>query len=307
MLNMSLHNSGSIKFAFFGSSRLSVIVLDELKKLGFIPSLVITTPDKPQGRKLVLTSNIVKLWAIENSISVLDPTKLDGTFVDLLKKSTSSSDFATSRDSSGIQLFIVASFGKIIPEAVLSIPPKGTLNIHPSLLPRYRGPSPLPSAMLDDVKKTGVTIMKVDGEMDHGPIVAQKQITITEWPIYEKFEEMMAIEGAKLLADTIPKWMSGMITEKPQDHAAATYTKKVAKEDGLIYINDPKADQYLNFRKIQAYHEWPQAYFIADRRGQKIRVKITQASFTTGKLQIEKVIPEGGKEMNYEDFLRGLK
>jgi methionyl-tRNA formyltransferase len=161
--------------------------------------------------------------------------------------------------------------------------------------------------MLEDDKHTGITIMKMDEEMDHGSIIAQKNINIEEWPTYEEFEEMMAIMGAHLLENTLPKWINGDIREIEQDHSSATYTKKVTKEDGLIDIYDLKTDQYLNFRKIQAYHDWPQAYFFADRRGTRIRVKITEASFGDEKFTIKKVIPEGGKEMSYADFERGLK
>jgi methionyl-tRNA formyltransferase len=277
------------RFVFFGSSRLSVIVLDELENLGFMPSVVVTTPDKPKGRKLAITPNPVKEWAQNREIKVFDPEKLDTAFTHELKNSEC--DF-----------FVVASYGKIIPSEIINLPKFKTLNIHPSLLPKYRGASPLPSAMIDDTKETGVTIMRLDEQMDHGPIVAQKKITVSEWPIYEDFEEMMAKEGAKLLALTIPAWLEGKIKETEQDHSAATYTKKISKEDGEIDLN---SDPYSNFRKIQAYHQWPQAFFFVDSGKKKIRVKITSAEFKAGKLMIKKVVPEGKKEMNYEAFMRG--
>jgi methionyl-tRNA formyltransferase len=271
----------SIKFVFFGSSRLSVIVLDELEKLGLLPVLVVTTPDKPQGRKLQVMPNVVKQWALSKNIPVIDS-------LSLLKAGPQAAD-----------VFIVASYGRIIPKEIINMPARKTLNIHPSLLPKYRGPSPLPSAMLDDTKDTGISIMRLDEEMDHGPIVAQKAIHMNEWPTYEDFEEMMAREGSQLLASILPDWTAGKISEKEQDHSQATYTKKIIKENGLLDLN---ADQYLNFRKIQAYHEWPQAYFMHKDK----RVKVTQASFKDGKLIIEKVIPEGKKEMSYKDFQSGF-
>jgi methionyl-tRNA formyltransferase len=285
------------RFAFFGSSRLSEIVLDELEKAGFLPACAVTTPDKPQGRSFKLAPTPVKAWALKKNIPVFEPAKLDAAFVETLA-------------SKKCDLFVVASYGKIIPARIINIPPHKTLNIHPSLLPAYRGASPLPSAMLDDAKDTGVTIMRLDEEMDHGPIVAQKPIHVPEWPTYEDFEEMMAREGARLLAEIMPDWVAGKIAEKPQDHAQATYTKKIVKEDGLL---DPAADPYLNFRKIQAYHSWPQAYFMHEARDgakmRNMRVKVTQASFSKGvkgKLHIEKVIPEGKKEMSYKDFVSGF-
>ena len=268
---------------------MSVFVLDELAKLNLKPTFIVTTPDKPQGRKLIMTPNVVKQWALRHSIPVFDPAKLDSAFLDLLR-------------SHQCDVYVVASFGRIFPEELLYIPPRKTLNIHPSLLPQYRGASPLPTAILDDTKHTGVTIMRLDKEMDHGPIVAQREIIIDEWPTYEVFEERMAREGAQLLASILPEWINGKILEREQDHTKATYTKQISKEDGRI---DLAADPYTNFRKIQAYHHWPQAYFFIEKNDKNIRVKITHASFEKGVLAILSVIPEGGKEMPYRDFVNG--
>lgn len=298
-------NTTPVNFAFFGSSRFSVIVLDELYKLGFIPSLIVTTPDKPQGRKLTMTANVVKTWAIEKNISVFDPEKIDANIIESLKEKP-------------CDVFVVASYGKILPEALINIPPHKTLNIHPSLLPKYRGASPLQSVMLDDAKDTGISIMRIDEKMDHGPIIAKKEIRLTDyfldWPIYEDFEEFMAREGAKLLVKVISDWVMGKIKAQEQNHAEATYTKKMSKDDGQIYLTPdelkdslkiPEAKSYEVFRKIQAYHEWPGGYFFIEHAGKKIRVKITSASYDNQKLIIEKVIPEGSKEMSYKDFQSG--
>ena len=295
----------TVPFVFWGSSRLSVIVLDELKRLGYVPSLIVTTPDKPQGRKLIMTPNVVKTWANEHAVTVLSPIKLD-------------SDFIASLKIENWSLFVVASYGKIIPNEIVELPKYKTLNIHPSLLPQYRGASPLPTAILEDTKKTGVSIMQLDAEMDHGPIVAQKEICITDhfkdWPTYEDFEKFMAIQGAQLLVEILPDWVSGKISAREQDHSKATYTKKISKEDGKIDLTIeqskdttkiPQELAYDIFRKIQAFHEWPQAYFFIAREDKKIRVKITVASFDAGKLTIKKVIPEGKKEMNFNDFVLG--
>jgi methionyl-tRNA formyltransferase len=146
--------------------------------------------------------------------------------------------------------------------------------------------------------------MRIDAEMDHGPILAQKNITVSEWPTYEVFEEMMAREGGKMLAEALPGWIAGTIHEVEQDHGAATYTKKIKKEDGEVVL-DPNAsteDQYAIFRKIQAFHEWPTAFFFTEKNGVKIRVKITRASFSGGKLVIEKIIPEGKPEISFDRF-----
>lgn len=279
-----------IKYAFFGSSRFSALALAELERLGVLPSCVVTTPDKPVGRKLIMTPTPVKEWALQRGIRVYDPARLDASFGELLR-------------SEGCEVFIVASYGKILPVHIIDIPSRKTINIHPSLLPQYRGPAPLQASILDDTKDTGVTIMQIDEQVDHGPIIAQEKVTISEWPTYEDFEALMATKGARLLHSILNGWVAGSIKAADQDHSAATFTKKVTKEDGLI---DLSADPYTNFRKIQAYHEWPQAYFMFDHKGKKIRVKVTTASFASGNLIIEKVIPEGSKEMDYASFRRGF-
>ncbi len=276
-----------MRIGYFGSSKVSIYVLEELMKAGLVPAFVVTTPDKPQGRGLMMTPNVLKSFALEKGLKVYDPAKLDSAFQETLQKEV-------------CDVFIVASYGKIMPKSVVFMPKHKTLNVHPSLLPRYRGAAPLPTAMLEDTKKTGVTIMRLDEKMDEGPMIAVKEITISEWPTYEEFEEMMAREGGKLLAGILSDWVAGKIPEQKQEHSKATYTKKIQKEDAEL---DLKADPYLNFRKIQAYHEWPQAFFFAERDGKRLRVKATKASFTKGKLNIERVIPEGKAEMAFTDFL----
>jgi methionyl-tRNA formyltransferase len=277
-------------FVFFGTSKFAVYVLEELGKAGFMPSLVVTQPDKPQGRNLVPTPTPVKVWAMENNISCLEPTKLDTAFASKLKASKYS-------------LFIVASYGKIIPEYILDIPTHKTLNVHPSMLPKLRGASPLQSAILIE-EKTGVSIMRLDVEMDHGPIIAQKEVVISPWPPrVDYLEEKMAREGGKLLATILPDWTLGKLPEASQDHSQATYTKKIEKEEGLI---DLHADPYENYKKIQAYYGWPGTYFFELYKGKKIRVIIKEAKFSDQKLEITRVIPEGKKEMNYVDFKKWI-
>lgn len=297
-----LINVSGVPFAFFGSSRFSVIVLNELEKLSFVPTLIVTTPDKPRGRGLLIQQNPVKEWAFQRNITALDPVKLDARFIEELNSSV---------NKTGCGLFVVASYGKIIPLAVFNIPLHKTLNVHPSLLPKYRGASPLQSVILNDDKNTGVSIMRISEKMDEGPIIAQKEVSINEWPVYEEFEEVMAKAGAQLLAETIPNWIEGRIKEQPQDDSKATYTKRIVKDDALL---DLTGDERMNFLKVQAFHEWPGAHFIAESRrlkveggNKKLRVKVTKASFRGGQLIIEKVIPEGSKEMGYEDFLRGYQ
>jgi methionyl-tRNA formyltransferase len=272
-----------IKFAFFGTSDFSVVILEILKKGGFIPSLIITTPDKPQGRNLVMTPSPVKIWAEKNDIRTLSPEKLDSAFINELNKEK-------------WDVFVTASYGKIIPLEILNIPKRKSLNVHPSLLPEFRGPSPIQSMILENKKETGVSIMLMDEEMDHGPIVAQAKIKISEWPNYGVLEKELAELSGNLLVETLPKWVNREIESVPQNHSKATYTKMIEKEDGLIDIED--GNDYLNFRKIMAYERWPRAYFIKNGK----RIVINDAKFEDEKLEILLVTPEGKKTMSYRVF-----
>jgi methionyl-tRNA formyltransferase len=198
-------------------------------------------------------------------------------------------------------LFLVASYGKIIPKNIVELPEHGTLNIHPSLLPKYRGASPLQTQILNDEKEIGTTIMLMDEKMDHGPIVAQKNIEINDkdWPpLLPVLEEKLFREGGKLLIKTLEDYIKGKITPKPQDEIKATYCEKIKKEDGLVdLLNDSPKEIYT---KYCALYGWPQIYFIKNGK----RIKITEVTFTDGELIIKKVLPEGKKEIKYEDFLR---
>lgn len=281
-----------IKWAFFGTDEFAVTVLNTLSLKGLVPSLVITTPDAPKGRHLVLTPPPVKDWASERSIPIIQPEKLKDE------------ELANKLSALSFDLFIVASYGKIIPESIFNIPKHNTLNIHPSLLPKLRGASPVSTAILDDMKDTGVTVMQIDAGMDHGPIVAQQNYHVEEWVPRQELETTLATVGGMLLAKILPEYLNGKLVPVAQKDAEASYTKMVEKSDAEINLND---DAYLNFRKIMAYHTWPKAYTFFETANTKIRAQITEAKFENGELTIERIIPEGKKEMNYEDFKRGLR
>lgn len=284
----------NIKMVFFGSSKFSVYCLEELKTLGIIPNLIVTTPDAPTGRGLILTGTPVKAWAEENNIKCLTP------------KSLRTEEIFNTLKEHNPDLFLVASYGKIVPENIIDLPKYKTLNIHPSLLPKYRGPSPLQEQILHDEKNVGVTIMLMDKEVDHGPIIKQEAVTIPDWPVkLDELKVILAKTSADLFASVINDWIEGKIVPTEQNHEQATFTKKVEKTDGLIDIVN--GDTYKNFLKIQAYSTWPQTYFFLEKGNKKIRVIIKEAKFVDEKLEILRVVPEGKKEMNYEDFLRGLK
>jgi methionyl-tRNA formyltransferase len=279
------------RFVFFGTPEFSAIILDELERAGYLPALIVTAPDKPRGRGLVMTPSEVKSWGIAHNIPVITPLTLKDDAI------------AKTLQDAQCDLFIVAAYGKIIPRGTLGIPAHSVLNVHPSLLPKFRGASPIESAILSDETHTGVTIMLLDEEMDHGPIVAQRERILKNWP--PKGSELtrdLAHFGGALLAEIIPEWMDGL-KAGAQDHAHATYTKKITKADGLL---DLSGDPLQNYRKIQAYDEWPGAFFFTEYNGKIIRVRITEAHYEEGNLTIDRVVPEGKKEMRYSDFLRGI-
>jgi methionyl-tRNA formyltransferase len=292
-------------FTFFGTDDFSVIILERLSKNGFVPSLIVTAPDRPAGRGQQMQSPAVKIWAEEKNIKFLQPEKLDSDFVLEMK------NFADENNLEGFDFFVVASYGKIISDSVLKIAKKGALNVHPSLLPMYRGASPVETAILEDNKETGVTIMLMDKEMDHGPILEQEFIDITEWPQKLILEKQLAEIGGELLSQIIPVWLSNEIMEQKQDHAYASFTKKIKKEDGLIEIKDlavdfPKLEKRSVFLKVKALNPWPGVYFFVNHLDKPNRIKITEADFVDGKTVITKVIPEGKKEMTFADFKKGF-
>jgi len=275
------------KSVFFGTDEFSVVVLDELLSHNLAPTLIVTAPDRPQGRGLAMTPPPAKVWAMEHNINVLQPEKLNDTFL---------RDLGTDWD-----IFLLASYGAIIPQRVLDIPRQGTLNVHPSLLPLYRGASPIESAILDDNKETGVSIMLMDDKVDHGPIVLQEVAYFPTWPTKPEVRDTLATLGGRLLAEAIPLWIVGGIDEQEQEHEFATFTKKITKADGEISLDD---DPYQNFLKIQAHTPWPSTFFFAEKNGKQLRVKITEATFEKDALKILRVVPEGKKEVDYETFLR---
>ncbi len=200
--------------------------------------------------------------------------------------------------------FVVASYGTMLSKKVLGIPKHGCINIHPSLLPKFRGPSPYVSAILADERQTGVTVMLMAEKMDAGPILAQARIEIAEedWPPKGlMLSEMLFTEGANLLADALPLLLKGELGAEEQDESQATYTKKFGDKDALLDLNDNPREQFL---KIQAFDKSPRAYFI---NAKNKRVIVTDAAWIDSKLQIVKVLPEGKKEMPYADYLRGQK
>jgi methionyl-tRNA formyltransferase len=277
------------KFVFFGTGDIAKFVLEELISAKLYPSHIVTAPDTPKGRGLNLSPSPVGILAENIAIPTLKPERLDEDTIKALKSIKG-------------DLFVVADYGALLKKAVLDIPPRGTLNMHPSLLPRLRGPSPIRSAILTDERQTGVTIMLLDEEMDHGPIIAQRKIPVEPWPPRATIlEEVLAREGGKLLAEMIPLWATGEIEARPQNHDVATYSKKFEKRDGLIHFLD---DPYTNLLKIRAYEGWPTAYAFFERDGKEIRVQLLDAHVANDVLVLDVVKPEGKNAMTYTEFIR---
>ncbi len=326
---MSRDHSPANDFIFFGSSRMSATVLDELARHGMKPKAIVTTPDRPKGRKLVLTPPEPKIFGEQHGIPVLQFEKLDADAIAKLRDAMDSGANGGAIQYS-VEYFIVASYGLIIPQAVLDLPPFGTLNIHPSLLPEYRGATPLQQAILDDRSDTGVTIMLIDAKMDHGPIILKEKRNAGEpWPKrYADFEDEMARQGARMIADNIDRILghshNGKAAEKiqpqEQNHEQATFTKKISKTDGEIDISEDAMRGTAGrkqFLKFNAYHEWPTTFFFAkmkttDGDAAPMRIKITEAVWDdaandgAGEMKITKVIPEGQKETLWSEFRKKL-
>lgn len=293
--NKLSEDSKVANWAFFGSSDFSVTVLEVLKENHLLPNLIITIEDKFLGRGMKLKYEEVKVWAKKEAIPCLQLKTL---------KTEESKDEILKYFLDGADFFLVTHYGKMIPKNILDIPKHGTLNIHPSLLPRLRGPSPIKSAILGE-KETGVTIIKLDAEMDHGPILAQEKIITSIWPPYEEeLSKSLAILGGELFTRILPVWLNGEISGVEQKHDEATFCKKIEKIDALLNLDD---DAELNLRKIRAYHKWPGAYFYYENVEGKKRIVVRSAKIENDRLVLERIVPEGKKEMGYEDFLRGIK
>ncbi len=282
-------NTTTPKFVFFGTGDVARYVLEELIGAKRYPSVIVTAPDSPKGRGMNLSPSPVGILAENLAIPSLKPERINDDTIAALR-------------AYECDVFVVADYGALLRKAVLDIPAHGTLNMHPSLLPRLRGPSPIRSAILTDERYTGVTIMVLDEEMDHGPVIAQRKVPVDTWPPRASMlEERLAREGGILLAEMLPLWCAGEIEARPQNHDIATYTRKFEKRDGLInFMEDP----YTNLLKIRAYEGWPTAYAFFERDGKEIRVQLLEAHISGDVLVLDTVKPEGKNVMSYSEFVR---
>jgi methionyl-tRNA formyltransferase len=291
------------RIIFFGTPVFGQIVLQNLWDENFYVVAAVTQPDRPVGRDQKLTPSPVKTFAKEHKIKIFSPADKD-------ELSTINRKLAKLKPT----LFVVASYGMIVPPETLRIPEKGALNVHPSLLPKYRGASPIQAAILNGDTETGVTIMLMDEQMDHGPIVSQEKTALSPAETTSTAMANLARVGGKLLVKTIPAYLEGKLNPRPQDHTQATYTKLVKKDNGRINWQDNNIQVE---RMARAYNPWPGVWTtvgemaeqldreLKNLRHRNLRLKILQAHLENGTLSLDAVQVEGKNPITFSDFTKG--
>jgi methionyl-tRNA formyltransferase len=299
------------RLIFLGTPPFAVPSLEALAERYEVVA-VVTQPDRPARRGRKLAPSAVKKAALELGLRVLQPESLrNEEAVDQLRELEP-------------RVMVVAAFGQILRPAVLDIPPKGIVNVHPSLLPKYRGASPIAGAVLAGEEETGVTIMLMDEGMDTGPILSQSTIEVAPDDTTGSLEEKLSKLGAGLLAETLHAWLVGEIDPRPQGDTEATYTRPIAKKDAVIDWALPAKDIWF---RVRAYNPRPgattlwkgdllkvlRAHPYADSKqtakpGEVIELDEGVGVATgRGVLLLEEVQLAGKREMNVEDFVRGQR
>ena len=303
-----------MKIIFFGTPEFGATILGNLIKKSFKPVLVITAPDKPAGRGKKITSSPVKKLALKHRIKVFQPEKLSDKAIQLIEQLKP-------------ELGVLASYGKILPAKLIEIFPKGIINVHPSLLPKYRGPSPVSEAILQGEEKTGVTLALLTPKVDAGPILSQEEIPISPKDTTPRLTKKLALLGSKVLLQVLPLYLKGSLKLRKQDEEQATYTHLIIKKQGQI--NWRKSATFLD-RQIRAFTGWPGSFTFWKKNSKKIRLQIIKARAETlgyhflepgrvfldkdknlsvackrGYLVIEKIKPEGKRKLSAQEFLNG--
>ena len=310
------HELSPLRVIFMGTPAFAVPTLVSLLDAGCEIVGVYTQPDRRSGRGRRLTLPPVKQAAIERGLPVFQPASL-----------RRDADARQQLVSLKPDLILVAAYGLFLPADTLDVPPLGALNIHPSLLPKHRGPSPVATAILEGDTTTGATLMQLDEGMDSGPIIAQQETTIGVNETAEDLTVRLFEMGARLLADALPKLRAGEVAPVPQSEADATITRLFRREDGEI---DWARPAHHIARQIRAYHPWPGTFTHWNGK----QLKVHQASplnndedFATGTvleidqgigqgigvatgdgiLLLQRVQPEGRQAMDIGDFTRGYR
>ena len=247
-----------MRIVFMGTPEFAVPSLEGLISNGYEVVAVYTQPDKAAGRGRVIEESPVKKAALRHGLKVLQPVNL--------KSAETKTQLADLKPDA----IVVAAFGQILPQSVLEIPPFGCINIHPSLLPKYRGVAPVPAAILNGDEWTGVSIMLLDKGVDTGPVLTNVHVPVLPQDTAGSLLEKLAHSGAQLLLDTLPGWFRKEIKPQPQNSAEASYTKMLTKEAGEI---DWKLPAVAIWRRVRAYQPWPGCY----TRWQEKQLKIIEA------------------------------
>lgn len=297
-------------FIYFGSSDFSSQILSGLLAAGLRPLLVVSTQAKPSGRGLEIKETPVSLLAKQNSLNLIQVKGLKKGLPPELKNAKA-------------EFGLLAAFGRILPAELLNLYPYGIINVHPSLLPLYRGASPIQYALLDGAGQTGVSLIKLDEEVDHGPILEQRKIDLDQNITAEDLKKVLADLTIKMLLESVPDYLSGKTMLRPQDHSQATFTKLITKEDGRADFNLPA--QSLNNRR-RAFTPWPGLW--TSWQGQKLKLietgvindiavkaglvadineELAIGCANKSALIIKTLQLEGGKAQTAKSFLNGHK
>jgi methionyl-tRNA formyltransferase len=303
-----------MRIIFMGTAELACASLKALcREPSFSVLAVITQPDRPKGRELQLQYSPVKEVALSQRLPVLQPQSArEEAFIQQLK-------------SFQPDAIVVAAYGQILPPAILDLPRFGCLNVHTSLLPKFRGAAPIQWAILEDEPETGVTIMKMDAGLDTGPILAQAATPITPEDDAQSLHHRLAGLGAELLVKTIPDYAAGKIIPRPQPSEGVSYARKIAKEDG--HLDWSQAARSL-WNRVRAFTPWPGAFtfqpgeprprilkiwaaeiepHLAGRAGEVLRTDKKGIVVGCGQqaLRILDLQREGGRRLNAQEFLAG--
>ncbi|MFC1809027.1 methionyl-tRNA formyltransferase [Candidatus Omnitrophota bacterium] len=237
--------SNDSSIVYFGSDEFSLITLERLKSVGVSISLVITTLARPAGRGLQLRKSVISEFCHKYKIDCIEVNDLhDEGCMSTLEQHRN-------------EVFVVVSFGKILSQAILTISKYGVINLHPSLLPRWRGPAPIQSALCAGDTITGISIIQLTQEIDAGDILTQEEILIDEVINAQDLEKKLACKGAELLKSTIGAIYEGRVTATPQEVSGITYAQKLTKDDGRINWNESST---VIHNKIRGLYPWPSAF-----------------------------------------------
>lgn len=274
------------KIAFFGTPEFTTNFLDTLVENGFTPTLIVTNPDRPVGRGMTLTPPAPKVWATTHCIEVIQPEKITPEVI---------AEFS----QTNWDLFVVVAYGKILPQALITIPKYGTINVHYSLLPKYRGATPVESVILNGEKETGISIQQMRFKLDSGPIIVEQATAILSNDTTPTLRARLNTIACEILPVVLKKIFTETNTAKEQDETLATHCGKINKIDGEIFLVD---DAILNDRKFRAHVGNVGSYFYTKKNDNTIRVKIIKAHLENDIFIIDEVIPENGKQQSYQQL-----